>query len=374
MSAGGLHGTRSGHLLISISAHGYGHAAQVLPVVNLLSQRNPRLRVSLRTTLPRRLLETRLSGDWEYLPEAGDFGMIMDSAVDVRVKESAQAYRDFHRDWNRTVAEEARKIRLLAPDLVVADVAYLPLAGAAAAGIPAVALCCLNWADIYQHYCGARPEAPQIVSEMLAAYNSAAAFLQIEPSMPMPGIHNGRPTGVIAQRGIRKRSEIDFQLQLGRDDRLVVVTPGGIPLPVALDRWPHLSHVRWVVNMDTVRHRRDFANIDTLGVSFPDLLCSCDALVTKPGYGIFAEAACNGTPVLYIRRPGWPEEPFLVRWLQERACCLEISRAQLDSGNIGDSLEALWSAARPSPVVPLGIEQAARYLEKWLPGIHEATA
>ncbi|MHB8348121.1 MAG: hypothetical protein ACYDHM_13295 [Acidiferrobacterales bacterium] len=234
MSAGGSCGTRSTHLLVSISAHGYGHAAQVLPVVDLLRRRNPELRVSLRTALPRRFLESRIAGDWEYLPEAGDFGMIMDSAVDVHVEKSAQAYRDFHRDWNPKVEEEARKLRLLAPDLVVADVAYLPLAGAASAGIPAVALCCLNWADIYQHYCGAHPAAPQIVSEMLAAYNSAAAFLQLEPGMPMPGIRNGRPTGVIAQRGVRRRSEIDFRLQLGPADRLVVFTPGGIPLPIDL--------------------------------------------------------------------------------------------------------------------------------------------
>ena len=360
------------HLLVSVSAHGYGHAAQVLPVIELLRRRNPALRISLRTALPRRLLEARLPGNWEYLPEASDFGMIMESAVDVRVEESAAAYRTFHRDWDRKVANEAQRLRALAPDLVLADVPYLPLAGAATAGIPAVALCCLNWADIYQHYCGTRPEAPQIVGQMLAAYNSAAAFLQIEPSMPMPGIHNGRPTGVIAQRGIPRRAEIGSRLQLRQDEQLVIVTPGGTPLPIDLDRWPHLPKVRWVTDQDTARHRRDFVGIDALGVSFPDLLCSCDALVTKPGYGIFAEAACNGIPVLYIRRPGWPEEPFLVHWLQEHACCAEISRTQLERGDIGDALTALWSTARPSPTVPHGIGQAVGHLERWLAGTHEA--
>ncbi len=360
------------HLLVAISAHGYGHAAQVFPVIDLLRRRNPQLRVSLHTTLPRRLLDARLGGGWEYLPEAGDFGMIMASAMDVRVDESAAAYCAFHRDWEHKVADEAQKLRALAPDLVLADVPYLPLAGAATAGIPAVALCCLNWADIYQHYCGERPEAPRIIEQMLAAYNSAATFLQVEPSMPMPGIRNGRPTGMVAQCGMSRRAEIDLRLQLGRDDRLVVVTPGGMPLPVDLDRWPRLPKVRWVADRDAARCHPDFVSIDTLRVSFPDLLSSCDALVTKPGYGIFAEAACNGTPVLYIRRPGWPEEPFLVHWLEQHACCLEISRRRFECGDIGDALAALWSAARPSPVVPLGIEQAALHLAQWLPGTLEA--
>jgi hypothetical protein len=43
--------------------------------------------------------------------------------------------------------EDARLFRDLQPDLVFSDVAYLPLAGAARAGIPSVSMCSLNWAD-----------------------------------------------------------------------------------------------------------------------------------------------------------------------------------------------------------------------------------
>ncbi|MDA8362729.1 MAG: hypothetical protein M0Z84_02675 [Gammaproteobacteria bacterium] len=357
---------RSAHLVVSISSHGYGHAAQVLPVIALLRRRIPGLRVSLRTALPRQLLEARLGTGWDYLAETGDFGMIMKSAVEVRVDESAAAYRAFHCNWDRKVTAEAQRLRALAPDLVLADIAYLPLAGAAAAGIPAVALCCLNWADIYRHYCGAQPEAPAIVDQMLAAYNSAAAFLQIEPSMPMPGIRNGRPAGVIAQLGVDRRAELDARLRLGRNRRLIVITLGGIPLPLDLNCWPRLPGVHWVGDRDIAGARADIVSIDTLGITFPDLLRSCDALVTKPGYGIFAEAACNGVPLLYIRRPDWPEEPVLVRWLNGHARSLEITRDQLERGDIGDALAALWSAPRPPSVVPLGIAQTASYLAQWL--------
>ena len=58
------------------------------------------------------------------------------------------------------------------PDLVLANVAYLPLAAAHDAKIPAAALCSLNWADIYVHYCGKRPEAAAILAEMRTAYAS----------------------------------------------------------------------------------------------------------------------------------------------------------------------------------------------------------
>ena len=45
---------------------------------------------------------------------------------------------------------------------VLTNVAYLPLAGAAACGIPSYATCSLNWADLFAHYFGREPWAPPV--------------------------------------------------------------------------------------------------------------------------------------------------------------------------------------------------------------------
>jgi hypothetical protein len=47
---------------------------------------------------------------------------------------------------------EARLLAELQPDLVLSDVAYLPLAGAARAGIASVAMCSLNWAELFAYF------------------------------------------------------------------------------------------------------------------------------------------------------------------------------------------------------------------------------
>ena len=334
----------------------------------MMRRRNPQLRVSLRTALPRAVLAPRLAGDWQHLPGVADPGMIMRSALEVDVDASAAAYQALHHGWDQKVAVEARHLHALAPDLVLTDVPYLPLAGAAAAGIPAAAICSLNWMDIYRHYCGTRPEAPGIIAQMLAAYGSAAAFLRLEPGMPMPDLHNCRPTGVVAQTGAHQRPLINARFGLNGTERLVIVTTGGIPLPIDYSRWPQLAGIRWLVDWNVPAQRSDFLPIAALGMPFTDLLHSCDALVTKPGYGSFSEAACNGIPLLYVRRHDWPEESFLVDWLQKHARGLEISRSQLERGDLADALAALWSAAGPAPVEPRGILQAAEYLEQWLPG------
>ena len=107
------------HLLVDISAHGFGHVSQTAPVVNELARRIPELRVTLRTAAPHALLRQRFTCDFQHLPVAFDFGMQMANAVDVQVEESAAAYLAFHADWHNKVEREAQEMRQLKPDLLL---------------------------------------------------------------------------------------------------------------------------------------------------------------------------------------------------------------------------------------------------------------
>lgn len=350
------------HLLVVMSSHGFGHTAQIAPVVNELRRRVPGLRLTLRTTVPRRLLEARFDGAFEHIPEADDIGMAMSSAVDTLAEESAREYERFHRDWGRTIEREATRLHALAPDLVFSNVSYRVLGAAARAGIPAVALCSLNWADIYGHYCGDRPEAKVILRQIIEAYNAADWFLRTEPSMPMTALRNTRRIGPVARLGRHRRDEINAALGLMERERLVVVALGGIPMRLPMEAWPRLPHVRWLVQADWDVRRPDVVSLETLGMHFTDVLRSCDALITKPGYGSFTEAACNGTPVLYVKRNDWPEEPYLVEWLHRHGRCREVTRDRLVRGQFAEELEALLDAPPVPPVEPRGIREAADLL------------
>jgi len=97
-------------------------------------------------------------------------------------------------------------------------------------------------------------------------------------------------------------------------------------------------------------------------MNFIDVLRSADALITKPGYGSFVEAACNGVPVLYVPRHDWPEEPFLVPWLQHHGRGLSLRRDQLEQGDFAIDLATLLMLAPQVPVEPTGIDEAATRL------------
>jgi hypothetical protein len=123
------------HLVVSISGHGFGHVAQTAPVLNLLHERAPELRLTVRSSVPLAHLRSRIHVPFEHLPSEGDIGMVMSSALDVRTEESVARYRAFHADWDTRVDSEARLLHDLGADMVFSNVGYLPVAGAQRAGI-----------------------------------------------------------------------------------------------------------------------------------------------------------------------------------------------------------------------------------------------
>lgn len=354
------------HLLVDISFHGFGHLSQTAPALNALRRLVPDLHLTVRSAVPFELLVSHIEGEFTHIQRATDFGMVMHSALTVDVERSAAAYLEFHRDWPVKLAHEVDELKRLEPDLVFADVSYLALAAAQRANIPALALCSLNWADIYAPLCAGQPHAEEIISQMREAYASAAQFLKPQPAMPMPDLANGRTIGPIARTGKQRRAELKNRLGLTPNEKLVLISMGGVDSRINMDGWPRLPGVRWLVQASWQTQHPDAFDLDKLDMPFIDLMPSCDAMVAKPGYGTFVEAACNGTPLLYVRRDAWPEEAFLVDWLQANGRCLEVERQALLRGDVGDSLTALLAQPAPTPVVATGVDEAAAILAGFL--------
>lgn len=350
------------HLVVSITGHGFGHVAQTAPILNLLQQRMPELRITVRSAVPIGHLRSRINVPFTHLPSEGDIGMVMSSALDVLVEDSHAAFRAFHADWDARVEAEAVILRQLGADMVFSNVGYLPLAGAQRAGIPNAALCSLNWADIYRHYCG----DDAITRQIHDSYSNADAFLRATPGMAMDDLPNVVPVAPIAAIGTNQRSELDRLLNLSGQEKLVLVSMGGIAGRLPVERWPRMAGVRLLVQDNWRVKHPDAIALESLRMSFSDLLASSDALICKPGYGSFVEAACSGVPVLYVSRADWPESPALIAWLQQSGLCREVSRQALEQGHIAEVLEDIWNAPRPAPVIPEGGAQVANWLAEKL--------
>ncbi len=356
------------HVVVDISYHGFGHLAQIAPVLRALRRRQAGLRLTVRSTLPEAVLRRRIGEDLHVIPVSQDVGMRMASALDLLPEDSAREYRLFHQDWTSTVTRHAQALEALSPDLVIANIPYLTLAAAALARIPTVAMCSLNWADIYGHYCGALPGGAVIHEQMAQSYEQAGLFLQPRPHMPMAYLPQRRSIGPVAQLGKRRREEMARKLGIQAHERLVLVGLGGVATRLSVECWPALPGTRWLVPGDWQTGRSDCISLESLGMPFIDVLASSDALIAKPGYGAFVEAACHGLPVLYLTRQDWPEEPYLSAWLHQHARALEVQRRDLDTGSFVDALQALLDQPAPVPVRPSGVEEAADIFAAHLKG------
>ena len=344
------------HLFVDISSHGLGHLAITAPVLNVLKKISPNLRLTVRSGIPPTKLRQRIHVPFELIEASSDFGYVMIDATHIDLAASAQAYRQAHDNWPERVAEESRFLARLKPDLVLTNVSYLPLAAAAQAGIPAISLCSLNWADLFGHFFEHQPWATKIHAEMLAAYRAAQGFLRVTPGMAMPDLDNVQNIGPIAALGQQ------HDLGLG-ENKAVLIALGGIAHRLPVESWPRLPGIRWLVPADWQCLHPDAISIESFGLSFTDLLYSVNAVITKPGYGTFSEAACNGTPVIYQRREDWPEQDCLIEWLHANGSCLEVNANVLQTGQLAAALAQL--SQQPSPQIPpaSGSKQAARYLQ-----------
>ena len=356
------------HLFFDLSAHGLGQLAQLAPILEALVARLPSAIFTLRSALPEAKIRARVRVPFAYLAGASDFGFVMHDALRIDFAATACAYRAQHQNWARRVADEAEFLARLKPDLVVSCVAYLPLAGAAQAKIPSFALGSLNWADLFAHFFGGQTWAKPIELEMHRAYAEAEAFLRLTPGMAMPHFSHSRAIAPVAALGQNRRAELLRKTASGVDTKFILLAFGGFDKALPSENWPQLPSVHWLFTDTSMPVRDDMSRMcfDRDGFSFSDLLCSADAVLTKPGYGTFTEAACNGTAVLYLRRDNWPEQECLIDWLNEHARSQEVSEKILRSGDWSTSLDVLWKTPRPPIPKPSGAQEAAAIFADYL--------
>jgi hypothetical protein len=353
----------SPHLLVAISAHGYGHLALTAPVIAHLRQRIDDLRLTVRSALPLSLLQQRIGGDFGHQAVADDFGMVQLGALRVDRDASAARYAALHQDWSASVARVANDLAAVDADLLLSNIPYLTLAAAGSIGLPSVALCCLNWAEIYTPYCRHRPEAALVRQQMVDSYRSVECFIAPEPSMPMASVADrllAVPPIALATEG--DRAVLAARLGLRSGQRLALVALGGIDTRLPIAAWPESADLHWLVPAAWQVVRSDVTAIEAIGLSFSQILASVDLVLTKPGYGTVTEAVANGIPVLYVRRGDWPEEPAIVAWMQRYARHQPISQQQLADGDLLPAIDRLL--AQPPVVAPSfnGAAEAAAWI------------
>ncbi|MEW6248192.1 MAG: hypothetical protein AB1555_15985 [Nitrospirota bacterium] len=354
----------------SISGHGYGHAAQVLPVLNELARRVQRLTAILRTSVPASFFEGRLVLDWKLSPAEQDIGCVQHGPLKIDAAATWTEHIRFHRLWDVKLDDEVRAIRTAKPDLVLSDISYLATAAGAQAGVPTVALGSLSWDLVLDEFRDRSiPEHQTIIDKIRRAYGAADVLLRAMPGLDMDAFRRIVDIGPIAQTLEPKPAELRRAVRASPAERLVLVGFGGIPLAsLPLQRLEELSGYRFIFDGSVSAPLSRIHAAGQLPFRFNTLLASTDLLVSKPGYSTVIEAVAQHKPLVYVRRYNFPDEGPLVDFLHRYGRGAELLMDDFVAGRWEKALEAAWTAPEPpaSAPQPTGAADAAEILARYL--------
>jgi hypothetical protein len=353
----------------SISSHGFGHAAQVVPVLNELGRRVSGLTVILRTQVPARFFEGRLRIPWELSPAEQDVGCVQRGPLAIDAEATWAAHLRFHEDWARKVEVEAQAIRSRKPALVLSDISYLALEAGAGAKTPAVGLCNLTWDAVLAMLLESdSSERLQFLQRIRGSYRAAELMIRIAPGIPMGAFRKIADVGPIAELVKSEAGALRDSVGAGANERVALVAFGGIALDgLPCDCLDRMSGYRFVVSGPVPAGAERIRSADSIPLSFSTLLASADVIVTKPGYATIVEAVAYRKPVVYVRRYNFADEAILVEHLHRYGCGVELSAEDFAAGRWESALAAA-SASRPKIAAPppTGAAAAAEILAKYL--------
>jgi L-arabinokinase len=278
----------------------------------------------------------------------------------------------FYAGFAAKVANEARALAKAAADLVIGDIPPLAFAAAAAADLPSIALGNFTWDWIYEGYPDWRTDAPDLIETIRAAYSTASLALRL----PMFGGFAGlrpvtRDIPFVARRSRRDPQEVRQAVGIPLELPMVLVSFGRYGLrDLSTAALRDIDGYSFVTAGPTDNlapaanlHPLNESELYAAGWRYEDLVRAADVVVTKPGYGIIAEAIANDTAVLYTSRGHFVEYDVLVAAMPRYLRALFIGHADLLAGRWKAYLDRLLALPPPPERAAVnGAEAAAEII------------
>jgi hypothetical protein len=365
-----------------ITAHGYGHASRQMEVIRTLLQRLPGARAVVLSAAPEAIFRDYLGADpplferVTLVPFRADVGLVQRDGLTLDRDATLHALDAAWGDPDRAEAALAAILAQHRPAALVGDIPPVAFSAAARLGIPSVAVGNFDWAWIYAFY-AERDPAFRPWERLCARWQAQASVaVYLEPGPPLTGFPRVVEGGLLARRLLVDPRGLRERLGIPAGHRAVLVSFGGFGLEDAGRRIPPVPGVTWIL----ADPMEDLGRPDTRharGVPYLALLAACDAVFTKPGYGIVSEAARQRTRLLYTDRGDFPEYPWLVRWMHAQVPAAYVASAELGTERgpeaLRGALEGLFAQEERWPEQAEGAARVAEVVEGLL-GDHDGGA
>jgi L-arabinokinase len=345
-----------------VSGHGWGHLTRLAEVLREIRARAPALPIAVVGRVPERLVRRAVADPVAVRAVACDVGLAQRDALAIDEAATAQLCRAFDATWEERVSAEAAYLRASGARLVLADVPPLAFAAAGRAGVPSIGLGNFSWDWVYRHLAVRQPSLEGSAARAARAYGEASLFLALPFEGDLSAFPRRERVGFVARRPRVARAEA--RRRLGLDARPVALLSfGGVGLPSlrpdVLAAEAGASSLRYLSPAELPGDR-----LDALGLDYPDVVAAADVVVTKPGYGIVADAIGAGTRMVYTERGDFPEYPVMVREMGRWLACVHVGNRELLAGRLAGPVRRALALPLPPPPDLGGAARAAeRVLE-----------
>ncbi|MBI3063784.1 MAG: hypothetical protein HYY82_02490 [Deltaproteobacteria bacterium] len=347
-----------------ITGHGFGHAVRSNQVIRSLRKARPDLRIHVRTTAPAWLFPQPVL----HHSQSIDVGIGQQDSLAMGLAETLAQCRALHNSFPKLIDQEITFIKSAQIKLVVGDIPPLCFEIAARASVPSVAVTNFTWDVIYRAYLREYPDFLPVVEEIENFYGKAALALTLPYPCEMNVFPHREPIPWLARFSPLSKDQARAKFKLPASATIILLSFGGL----GLERlpWERIRRLREYFFVATGKTEMSIGNLLILPDEqrqYEDLVRAVDVIVTKPGYGIVADAIAHRLPMLYTDRGEFPEYPRLVEALRDCATAEFIPQSELLSGNIAPYLQTLLQKPPNWPAVPLnGAEVAAEKIIKLL--------
>lgn len=339
-----------------ISGHGFGHASRSIELLNALCQRQPGLRVIIRSQVAAWLVKRTALPAAELMAVETDTGVAQIDSLHLDAAATIAQATAFMSDFDRRVADEVAFLRSVGARIVIADLPPLGIAAGRAAGLPAIAYGNFTWDWIYANYDGSR----SLVARIGEIYSHTTVALRLPMWGGFETMTEVRDLPLVARHGRHDRDDTRRVLDIPLDARVVLVSFGGYGVHGAAKVEAPGYHVLWPGDVDE-------AAMYDAGYRYEDLVKAADVVITKPGYGIISECIANDTALLYTSRGDFREYPVLVEAMPKYLRCAFIGHDDLFSGHWAPHLDRLLAQPSPARIVEThGAAVAADAIRAWL--------
>lgn len=353
------------NIYIAITSHGFGHAVRSATVAAQLQQLRPDIAITFVTVAPRWLLESYVTGNFNYRQRIFDVGVVQSDSLTMDKQATLSKMQAIIARQDEIIEEEAKYIQENKIGLVLADIPALAAPIAKAASVPCWMMSNFGWDFIYRHWGDSFDEIVTWIENYYSACDRLFRLPLAEPMSAFPRVTNVGLTG-----GIPRYSAADWRQKYHLSvpqERTALLTFGGlglqaIPYRVLKDfpDWQFITFDGAAPNLPNLLKISDRA------LRPLDFMPVCGRVVSKPGYSTFSEALCCDVPIVSLRRKDFAEAAILLEGIQDYSDHQIIATDDFFAGNWSFLRQPMQAPRKTEPLAKDGAITIARAIAQYL--------